>query len=283
MLAWEQGDADVAAREAEEALSILRDGDDTLWRYFAQLILGIARMSQGRVAEARPLLEECLRRFKGLKSTWGEASTLLFLGIDAELGGKQAQALAYYRESLRRFQQNHDLFASYVALSALVALMARQGDKEAARSLYEEFQPLVQQARHRWMVGMFVLAKGLSLQRNYKLYDLAKVLHQCGLGLWQDLQRVGDGMGIIRGLVGLAEIAAIQGEVVRAGWLFGAADHLAPSEGFYRDTLNDQVAQVREHLDAATTATFEAAWTEGQTVSLEQAIQTALQGLPSRP
>ncbi|MFL5664761.1 MAG: hypothetical protein ACJ8BW_25960, partial [Ktedonobacteraceae bacterium] len=114
-------------------------------------------------------------------------------------------------------------------------------------------------------------------QHNYKFYETAKALYQGGLRLWQDLQRVENGMGIIRGLVGLAEIAAIQGQAARAGWLFGAADHLTPSSGFDRDALNKRVAQVRGQLDAATTAPFEAAWAQGQTATLEQAIQKALQ------
>src|SRR5262249_22984622 len=106
-------------------------------------------------------------------------------------------------------------------------------------------------------------------------YETAKILYQGSLSLWQDIQRMENGMGIIRGLVGLAEIAAIQGQGERSGWLFGAADHLTPSSGFYRDALNERVAQTHEHLDAAATATFEAAWAEGQTATLEQAIQKA--------
>jgi hypothetical protein len=45
-------------------------------------------------------------------------------------------------------------------------------------------------------------------------------------GLWQDIQRCKNGIGIINGLVGLAEIAAIQGQGERSGWLFGAGDNL---------------------------------------------------------
>ena len=109
------------------------------------------------------------------------------------------------------------------------------------------------------------------------------MLYQGGLSLWQDMQREENGMGIIRGLVGLAEIAAIQGQEARSGWLFGAADHLTPSSGFDRDALNAQVAQVRGQLDAATTAAFEAAWAQGKTATLEQAIQQALQETPASP
>jgi hypothetical protein len=112
---------------------------------------------------------------------------------------------------------------------------------------------------------------------SYKLYGNVKMLYQGSLHLWQDMQSVENGIGSVRGLVGLAEISAIQGQVTRSGWLFGVADHLTPSSGFYRDALNEQVTQIRGHLDAATTATFEAAWAQGQTATLEQAIQKVLQ------
>ena len=283
LLAWEQGDVDVAAQEASEALSIFREGGETLWSGYAELVLGLAQMSQGRVVEAHPLLEECLSLFKEMKNTWGEALTLFYLGIGAELGEKRAEALSDYKESFQRFQHMHDVFFSSLVLGVLVEINASQGDNEAAHSLYEQFEQLLQQASNRWMLGMLLLAKGYSLQHNYKLYGNAKMLYQGVLSLWQDMQRVENGLGILRGLVGLAEIAAIQGQGERSGWLFGAVDHLAPSSGFYRDDLNERVAQVRGHLDAATTATFEAAWAQGQTATLEQAIQKALQESPSSP
>lgn len=283
LLARIMGDVDVAVQDAEEALSILREGGETLWSGYAELLLGFARMSQGRVAQARPLLQECLSIFKEMKSPWGEAVTLYILGIGAELEEKGAEALSYYQESFQRFQHMHDVLYSSLLLGVLVEINASQGDREAAHSLYEQFEQLLQQASNRWMLGMLLLSSGYGFQHNYKLYETAKMLYQGGLSLWQDMQHVENGMGSIRGVVGLAEIAAIQGQGARSGWLFGAADHLTPSSGFYRDSLNEQVAQVRGHLDAATTATFEAAWAQGQTATLEQAIQKALQEIPASP
>ncbi len=85
LLAWEQGNVDVAAQDDEEALSILREGDDTLWRGYAQLLLRNTRMSQGRIVEARPLLEESLSIFKVRKIPRGEALTLFYLGTPCPL------------------------------------------------------------------------------------------------------------------------------------------------------------------------------------------------------
>src|SRR5262249_22223998 len=81
---------------------------------------------------------------------------------------------------------------------------------------------------------------------------------------------------IVRALMGLAEIAASQRDGQRGGWLFGAADHLTPSSGSYRDAFNERVAQTRKQLDAATVDGFNAAWTEGQAATLAQARDRAL-------
>ena len=102
----------------------------------------------------------------------------------------------------------------------------------------------------------------------------AKTLYQQGLHLWQDMQRVDNGIGIVRGLAGLAEVAAAQGQAERAGRLFGAADHLLPAASNYRDDLNRRVAEARAHLDATA---FTAGWTAGQAMTVEQAVTDALQ------
>ena len=81
----------------------------------------------------------------------------------------------------------------------------------------------------------------------------------------------------MRALVGLAEIAGLHGQEERAGWLFGAADRLSPSSGFFRETLNERARRTRERLDQSDVEVFEAAWREGATAMLEQAVQKATQ------
>src|SRR5260370_16457795 len=158
LLAWEQGDADVAAQDAEEVLSILRQGDDTLWSGYAEEVLGLARMSQGRVVEARPLLEECLCIFKELKDTWGEALTLFYLAIGAPLGDSPHTPFLTIKRASNA--SNKFMMCSSVPwCSVCWEINASQGDNEAAHSLSEQFEQLLRQASNRWMLGMFLLAK----------------------------------------------------------------------------------------------------------------------------
>ena len=277
LLSWKQAKAEAGARYADEALSIFREREEPLWSGHAQWLLAVSRMSQGHVAQARFLLQECRSIFRETKYPWGEANTLGFLGINSEIRGNHAEALFYYREGVRRFQRMHDVIYGSILLGALAGARASLGDEEAARSYLEELQRLVLQTSNRWALGRSLQAAGFNLQYNYRRYEAAKLLYQGSLVLWREIQRLESGFGIVRGLMGLAEIAAIQGQVERSGWLFGAADHLTPSSGFYRDALNERAAQTQKQVDAASMATFEAAWAEGKAATLEQAIDMALQ------
>ncbi|HEX6556876.1 MAG TPA: hypothetical protein VF026_29205, partial [Ktedonobacteraceae bacterium] len=87
------------------------------------------------------------------------------------------------------------------------------------------------------------------------------------------MQRVDNGIGIVRGLAGMAEVAAAQGQAERAGRLFGAADRLLPSASISRDDVDRRVAQARAHLDALA---FTVGWTAGQAMTEEQAAADAV-------
>ena len=81
-------------------------------------------------------------------------------------------------------------------------------------------------------------------------------------------------LGIVKGLAGLAGMAAVQGQAERAGRLFGAAARLLRATSSSREEVNRRSTAARAHLDAAT---FEAGWAAGQTITEEQAITEALQ------
>ncbi len=121
---------------------------------------------------------------------------------------------------------------------------------------------------------MILINMGDNWLHQYGDEQQAKTLYKQGLHLWQDMQRVDNGLGIVRGLAELAEVAAAQGQAERAGRLFGAADRLLPSASLSRDDLNSRVAEARMHLDATA---FTAGWTAGQAMTVEQAVTDALQ------
>ena len=199
--------------------------------------------------------------------------SLYLLGMAAYFSGDRAAARAHYEESLRLFQEQGDVFGVTLLVSALEVVGLPQGDEETARSLYEQSLPLLQASRDRGRLGMILINVGDMWLHQYGGEQQAKTLYQQGLHLWQDMQRVDNGLGIVRGLAGLAEVAAAQGQAERAGRLFGAADRLLPSASLSRDDLNRRVAEARMHLDATA---FTAGWTAGQGMTQEQAVTDAL-------
>ena len=273
-LAWVEGDYEVASPRTEEGLSIVREAGDKRESGYAELLLGLVRMGQRNSPTARPLLEESRTLFKELGDVWGEATTLYLLGMAAYFSGDRAVARAHYEESLRLYQEQGDVFGVTLLVSALEVVVLPQGDEETARSLYEQSLPLLRASRDRGRLGIILITSGDVWLHQYGGEQQAKMLYQQGLHLWQDMQRVDNGIGIVRGLAGMAEVAAAQGQAERAGRLFGAADRLLPSASSYRDDVNRRVAEAHAHLDAAA---FTAGWTAGQAMTQEQAVTDALQ------
>src|SRR6266568_2591407 len=273
-LAWVEGDNEAASPRAEEGLSIVRERGDKRWIGNAEWLLGLVRLSQRNSAAARPLLEESRTLFKELGDVWGEAYTLYMLGMADYFSGDRAAARTHYEESLRLFQEQGDVLYASLLVSALEAVILPQGDEEMAHSLYEQSLPLLRASKDRGRLGMILIKVGDIWLHQYGGEQQAKMLYQQGLNLWQDMQRVDNGLGIVRGLAGMAEVAAAQGQAERAGRLFGAADRLLPVASLYRDDLNRRVAEARTHLDVAA---FTTGWTTGQAMTQEQAVTDALQ------
>jgi predicted ATPase len=277
MLAWAEGDYEAASPCAEESLSIVREAGDKRLTGWAESVLGLVRFGQGNTVAARPLLEESRTLFKDLGDVWNEAFTLYALGSVVYGSGDPAAARAFYEESLRLFQGQGDVHCSWYAslvLSSLQVVVSTQGDQEMARFLDRQLQPLMQRARNRGALVLFLINIGDIWLHRWGDKQQAKVLYRESLSLWRNLQRVEQGIGIIKALAGLAEVAAAQGQAERAGRLLGAADSLLPSDSVYREDVNRHVAEARANLDAVT---FEAGWSAGQTMTEEQAITEALQ------
>ncbi len=273
-LAWVEGDYAAASLRAEEGLSIVGERGDKRWIGYAEWLLGLVRMGQRNSAAALPLLEESRTLFKDQGDGWNEAFTLYLLGIAAYFSGDRAAARAHYEESLRLFQEQGDALYAALVLAALEVVSLPQGDEETARSLYEQSLPLLGASPDRGRLGMLLINIGEVWLHQSGGEQQAKMLFKQGLHLWQDMRRVDNGLGIVRGLAGMAEVAAAQGQAERAVRLFGAAARLLPSASLYREEMNRRVAAARANLDAAT---FEAGWAAGRVMTQEQAIIGALQ------
>jgi tetratricopeptide (TPR) repeat protein len=278
VLAFYEGDFAAVATQEEEALSIAHEVGDKHLMAYPGLILGLVRSIQGDSEAARSLLEESQSLVKELGDAWGEALALFILGFAAYRSGDLATAQAQLEESVRSYQEQGDVLYASMVLITLEGMVTIQGDQERASSLKQQGQPLMQQAHHRGALGLFQINMG-DLYHQYGEEHMALASYREGLRLWQEMQQVEQRLGIVKGLAGLAEIAAAQGQAERAGRLFGAASRLLPATSSYREELHRRSTAVRAGLDAAT---FEAGWAAGQTMTQEQAITEALQDIGER-
>jgi predicted ATPase len=271
-MAYFEGDLAATSSHQEEALSIFRDAGNKFEIANADSALGLVRLSQGDIEAARSLFAESHSLAKELGYAWGEAYALFNLGIAAYRLGDHATARAHLEESVRLFQEQGDVLYASLVLSALQYLVTSQGDQEMTRSVYQQGLQLMQQAPNRGTLGLFLITTGdIYLQQGEE--QMAKASYREGLRLWQEMHQVEQRLGIVKGLAGLAEMAAAQGQAERAGRLFGAAARLLPATSSYREEVNRRTATARVQLDAAI---FEVGWAAGQTMTEEQAITEAL-------
>jgi predicted ATPase len=273
MLAFFGGDFAAAAPQEEEALSIAHEVGDKHLLAYVGWILGMVRVYQGDIEAARSLFAESHSLFKEVGDTSGEAHTLLALGLITHRSGDLATARAQFEEGLRLFQEQGDVLHASMMLNTLQGMVSTQDDQEQARSLRQQALPLTQQAHDRGTLGLFLINTG-EIFHQYGEEHMAQANYREGLRLWQEMQQVEQRLGIVKGLAGLAEIAAAQGQAERAGRLFGAAARLLPATSSYREEVHRRSTAARVHLDAAT---FEAGWTAGQAMTEEQAVTLALQ------
>ncbi len=273
VLAIFEGDFAAAAPQAEEALSVFREVGDKHWMAYAGFMLGLVREYQGDIEAARSLLVESRSLFKEVGDASGEARALLDLGLTAHRSGDLTMARAHFEESLQLFQEQGDVLHASAVLSALEGIVSAQGDEEVARSLHQQSLALIQQTHNRGALGLVLINTG-DVFHQFAEEQMAQASYRQGLRLWQEMHQVEQQFGIVKGLAGLAEMAAAQGQAERAGRLFGSAARLLPATSIYREEVHRRIAAARAHVDAAT---FEAGWAAGQTMTEEQAINFALQ------
>jgi len=246
-----QGNSTAAGPIFEEASALSGElGEEP---YFGLLMLSMAQlaMAQGDYPLARTRLEKALAEYRTTRSGWDTAQTLNCLGDLARLEGKYEEAEQLYGESLALFRKANAKGDIPASLHNLGHVALRRGDYKRARALFEE---------------------SLELHRE-----------------------LGNNLGVAESLAGFAGVEAGESQVaavliekgegeqsrkaLRAARLFGASDVLrgatdAPFWPAERADYNRNVAIAHAQVDEAA---WEKARQEGRAMSMEQAIEYALE------
>ena len=276
------GNLTVKQSRLEESIKIWQELGDKSGIAESLYTLGVLMFSQGDLSRAKELLGESLSLYRVIGDKWGIATSLVWLAKGVgEFEGDYGRAGTLLKESLPLFREVGDRRGLAHVLIGLGDNMIHQGDYEEARGLIEEGLALSRELEDKWMMvsSLYVLGK---VARGGGDYGRATEFFKESIVVWQEIDHGIKGLPVIR-LEALGELAVEQGQLERGALLLGAAEALRLSVAFSPMGPDD-----RANYDRGVTAArselgeeaFAAAWAEGQAMSMEEAIEYALQNEP---
>ncbi len=257
------------------ALSRAADLGRTKERAVALGQCGLFTWFQGDSDVALPLLQEALAMSKELGDMEGVAEALHSLAWVASSQRDYARARTLLEESRALSQQSGDRNGLAQSLHSLGILAEYEGDYPKARLLYEQSLDLFRELGNHWRVAWvlhglgFLALCGQDFARARSLLKESLALFCDGEVRW----------GEVRSLERFANLAMAEGQATRAVRLLGAAAAAREAIGWplppsAREEQDQISAAARSKLDGET---FAVAWSEGQVMSLEQAVAYAFQ------
>ena len=279
VLSSNQGDHRTGRSAAREAVALARRLEDPLLLARALSYLGLSSAFLGDAAMAFDSLHESevLCRKFGYKDEL--ASVLLYLVyITLEIHGPQAaeQLQSYMEESLTLSQGSVDPWAAVRIEGILARLAFFRGDMAEARRHADLMLDLHREmGDQRSVIGH--QSDMAHVARQMGNYEEALTLYRETLPNWQ---KIGHRGAVAHQLECMAFIARAQEQGERAVKLIGAAEALrqlssSPRTPQERIEYDRELAGLRAGMDENT---FHLLWAEGQSMSMEQAIDLALGG-----
>jgi len=156
------------------------------------------------------------------------------------------------------------------ALYVLAMAAFRRGDLEQGKQLVHESAPLTNRGASTWISGTSLVAAAEFLIPAGQL-DEAEVDVHAGL---ERLASIGDRVNIPFAIGAVAAIAALRGDAVRAGTLWGALEGIADLDP--KSTARGAMSDNTPFLKGIQGAEFEKGWARGRTLSREEAIEYAM-------
>jgi len=276
----------------------------------AMSLIGLALMEYyaGTPAKQRALYPEALALYRQQGDKWGIAFAATFCG---GLESDPSKASALYEEARSIAQELKDEWLAARTDVVQGSYYARQGDLALARSLSESALEHARRSGDRWLIGnalvslgdiardqgdynraAALLTKSLEVRRELgNKNSIAGQLHGLGIVAWRRhdcrqaevlfrqamaLRReMGNTHGVVQSLWAFGKVAATEQRYERAVRLFGSVDTRCEMLRRYeRREYEDDVRAVRAQLGEAT---FDQARAEGRAMTLEQAIEYALE------
>ena len=276
---WCLGDFEVARAEAEEQLAICREMGDRRGMGHALHGLGVLAAELGDLTGARALIEEGLSYSRAVGDDRFVGLALQNLAMYAVRENDEVIARARIEESRRVWQELGSMECLSMASALLGDLAWSNGEYAEAAAHYRESLELLGEAGPRgWRSG--TLHKLGHATRRLGDDQEARALFTEALLLCRELD---DRRGVAESVAGLACLVAKdepQRTVRLMGAIAAATEAVGAHLNLFHHTEHDHILAVaRGQLgDEA----FDAAWTQGRSLTLEQAVIDALEECPPR-
>lgn len=247
----------------------------TLARAKALNAAGLLAYHQVDYRAARAQHEESLAIRRQLGDRRGVAISLNNLGMVALDQDDLVSARTLHEESLLIARELGNRNGIARSLGNLAMVASEQRDFASARALLEESLAILRELGDRdgIAIGLHLLGDVASKQADF---DSARPLFEESLMILRELGHQGR---MAYSLDELAAVIAARGDPLRAARIWSAADRLREAMGSppasRGSTYDARVAAAR--ADAPDGAVFDRAWQEGRVLTLEQAIQLALE------
>lgn len=273
-LASYQADYRRAALLLEASLGLYRELHDKQGVAYCLNLLSHGQMMLGDFDAARTSLDESLATFRELGDRRGTGYALFFMGSLYEALGDAAAARPVLEESLTHLQATGDTWWVGNALVQLGWGINREGDPERALEMFGEALEISDQfadtrgrARALQYIAEAKCSQGKYAEARDQYVNALKLLREIGDKWWGTVA-----------LEGLAYVAAQQNDAERVAQLLGAAEHMhellgAPLLEAYRENYAWSRERARELLGAND---FLQAWSQGRSLSFDEAVQIAI-------
>jgi tetratricopeptide (TPR) repeat protein len=267
-----------AAIPAVEALPLARVVQDRLGEAHALIQLGSIARALGELERAETLHEEALSIARILGDAYVIWRSLMQCGITLTMLGDHEGARRHLKESLTVARSMGHVWGISMTLRQLGRLAFSEGKLDRAAALIEESLPFLARIRDPretrralWDLGLIALAAQDPRQAGLRFFDSLQLSLEATAR--REIPRCVDGL-----VAASMKMDPPGPRSTRAAWLLGASATIRETYGsirqpFVQALLDQAVAATRSALGEPA---YEAAQTEGRSLSFDRAIELAL-------
>jgi adenylate cyclase len=236
---------------------------------------GTLAAQQGDYDSARHLYEQSLKIRQALQDKENIGSLLSNLAIIAEYQGDFVSSRKLHEEGLAIRRETGDRWAIAVSLNNLGIVVLNHGDLSEARACIEEALELQREVGVRWNIANTLNNLG-NVARAAMDLRAAAGLYRESLLIYRDLR---DKWALAYLFEDIGKLASLEGKLKRTLTLCAVGQALrdeigAPLPPVEQEKLERLLEDARSALDDSASA---AAWAKGLSLSLDQAIEEALE------